>query len=245
MQRATSTFCPTDRSVAASSWATARAWARASNRGADSRQLRPRAKDTRGSAFPRTCGTMRARFARHRLPRAGARRVQVARCRSAKRPRVGRAHQRGVLFSTFSTLVSSGQSRTATGTSQARAGVGRGAGTGTATITRLEQLCEWLGSPAFEGVLCFDEAHRAKHFVPGKEDSTLTTKVARSVIELQRRLPRAQVVYASATGISDVGSMAFAERLGLWGQETISFFDRFTGRWLLPARHGSAGDACL
>lgn len=35
-------------------------------------------------------------------------------------------------------------------------------------------------------------------------------------MQLQRRLPKARVVYCSATGVSDVAHLAYAERLGLW-----------------------------
>ena len=41
-----------------------------------------------------------------------------------------------------------------------------------------------------------------------------------AVVQLQRALPRARVVYCSATGISDIKNMAFMERLGLWGSGT-------------------------
>jgi hypothetical protein len=40
------------------------------------------------------------------------------------------------------------------------------------------------------------------------------------VIELQRRLPNARVVYCSATGVSEVGNMAYMSRLGFWGRGT-------------------------
>ena len=42
---------------------------------------------------------------------------------------------------------------------------------------------------------------------------------------LQNRLPAARVLYASATGASEVNNLAYAVRLGLWGPET-SFADR-------------------
>ncbi|WP_073981542.1 strawberry notch-like NTP hydrolase domain-containing protein [Erythrobacter donghaensis] len=37
---------------------------------------------------------------------------------------------------------------------------------------------------------------------------------------LQNRLPKARVLYASATGASEVNNLAYAVRLGLWGPET-------------------------
>lgn len=43
---------------------------------------------------------------------------------------------------------------------------------------------------------------QAKNFVPGQDSKS--TKVAAAVIELQQRLPRARVLYCSATGVSEV-----------------------------------------
>jgi hypothetical protein len=37
-------------------------------------------------------------------------------------------------------------------------------------------------------------------------------------VRLQNLLPRARVLYVSATGASDVNNLAYATRLGLWGQ---------------------------
>ena len=42
------------------------------------------------------------------------------------------------------------------------------------------------------------------------------TKTAQLVLLLQRRLPMARVVYCSATGVSEIDQLAYAERLGLW-----------------------------
>src|SRR3546814_15837787 len=39
-------------------------------------------------------------------------------------------------------------------------------------------------------------------------------------VRIQNLLPRARVLYASATGASDVNNLAYATRLGLWGPET-------------------------
>eukprot|EP01043_Picozoa_sp_COSAG02_P033067 COSAG02_NODE_2239_length_9411_cov_3.663552_8_plen_247_part_00 len=45
-------------------------------------------------------------------------------------------------------------------------------------------------------------------------------------MELQKALPRARVLYCSATGVTDLENMAYMERLGLWGPGTQ--FDSFT-----------------
>ena len=59
----------------------------------------------------------------------------------------------------------------------------------------------------------------------GKEETS--SKVAVAVLELQRALPRARVVYCSATGCTDLSNMAYMERLGLWG--AFSGFRDFEG----------------
>lgn len=107
----------------------------------------------------------------------------------------------GVVFSTYATLVSSVQ---------------RGGVFSTSKHSRIQQLVNWCGGDNFDGCLIFDECHKAKNFVPGKEQNS--TKVALSVATIQRLLPKARVLYCSATGVTDVKNMAFMERLGLWGE---------------------------
>ena len=65
--------------------------------------------------------------------------------------------------------------------------------------------------------MLLDECHKAKNFDAGAETGS---KVAACVIELQRRCPDARVVYCSATGISEIGNMAYMQRLGFWGEGT-------------------------
>lgn len=57
------------------------------------------------------------------------------------------------------------------------------------------------------------------------------------LIPLCRMLPKARVVYCSATGVSDVKNLAYMERLGLWGEGTAyktfqNFLDTITQRGL-------------
>ena len=96
---------------------------------------------------------------------------------------------------------------------------------------RLEQILEWFAGGddekdekdgvkrerAASGCLIFDECHKAKNHNAGADTGS---KVAACVIELQRRLPNARVVYCSATGVSEVGNMAYLNRLGFWGRGT-------------------------
>ena len=41
---------------------------------------------------------------------------------------------------------------------------------------RLQQVVDWCGGPTFDGCIVFDECHKAKNFVPGKEAQS--TKVS-------------------------------------------------------------------
>jgi hypothetical protein len=71
----------------------------------------------------------------------------------------------------------------------------------------------------------FDECHKAKNV---QKDETSSSKVAQCVLKLQKQLPLARVVYASATGVAEVSDLAFMTRLGLWGDSTsFSNFDMF------------------
>lgn len=70
----------------------------------------------------------------------------------------------------------------------------------------------------------FDECHRAKNLCP--VGSSKPTKTGLTVLELQNKLPKARVVYASATGASEPRNMAYMTRLGMWGEGTP--FPEFT-----------------
>lgn len=87
--------------------------------------------------------------------------------------------------------------------------------------SRLQQVIDWAGDD-FEGVIGFDEAHEMGGVAGG--EGALGKKEGSqqgiSGVLLQNHLPGARVLYASATGASDVNNLAYAVRLGLWGQET-------------------------
>ncbi|XP_051894254.1 protein strawberry notch homolog 2-like [Pristis pectinata] len=108
------------------------------------------------------------------------------------------ATSEGVLFATYSALI---------GESQA----------GGQHRTRLKQILDWCGEH-FDGVIVFDECHKAKNVCVN--GSTKSTKTGLAVLELQNRLPYARVVYASATGASEPKNMAYMCRLGIWGEGT-------------------------
>lgn len=76
---------------------------------------------------------------------------------------------------------------------------------------------QWFGED-FDGVIIFDECHKAKHLVTTNAKNGSQT--GKAVEELQNKLPNARVVYASATGASEPRNMAYMVRLGLWGDGT-------------------------
>lgn len=106
--------------------------------------------------------------------------------------------KKGVIFATYSSLIGESQSN------------GK-------YKTRLKQLLHWCGED-FDGVIVFDECHKAKNLCPA--GSTKPTKTGLTVLELQKKLPKARIVYASATGASEPRNMAYMTRLGLWGAGT-------------------------
>ena len=104
---------------------------------------------------------------------------------------------RGIIFLTYATLRSVGRT-------------GR---------TRLEQLVEWCGSD-FEGVIAFDEAHAMANAAgsnDGARGGTAPSQQGIAGLRLQLALPRARILYVSATGATNVSNLAYATRLGLWG----------------------------
>ena len=92
---------------------------------------------------------------------------------------------------------------------------------GRADVTRLDQLLEWAGD-GFAGVIVFDEAHAMANAAGGEGSRGKVKGSEQGIagVRLQNLLPRARVLYASATGASDVNNLAYATRLGLWGPET-------------------------
>lgn len=87
--------------------------------------------------------------------------------------------------------------------------------------TRLDQILTWAGEN-FDGVIVFDEAHAMANAAGGEGSRGKVKGSEQGIagVRLQNLLPRARVLYASATGASDVNNLAYATRLGLWGPET-------------------------
>ncbi|XP_014204791.1 protein strawberry notch-like [Copidosoma floridanum] len=117
--------------------------------------------------------------------------------------------KKGVIFSTYSALIGE------TGLTSL----------GTKYTSRLKQLVQWCGED-FDGLIVFDECHRAKNLCPSV--SSKPSKTGLTVLELQNKLPKARVVYASATGASEPKNMAYMVRLGMWGKGSpFSTFNDF------------------
>lgn len=112
----------------------------------------------------------------------------------------------GVLFTTYATLRSDDR--------------------GT-RVSRVRQIVEWLGSD-FDGVIIFDESHAMQNAGGGKGErgDVAASQQGRAGLRLQHALPDARVVYASATGATTVHNLAYAQRLGLWGDKDFPFATR-------------------
>ncbi|KAM9337822.1 protein strawberry notch homolog 1 [Symphorus nematophorus] len=132
----------------------------------------------------------------------GAKNIQVHSLNKFKYGKISSKHngsvKKGVIFATYSSLIGESQS-------------------GGKYKTRFQQLLHWCGED-FDGVIVFDECHKAKNVCP--IGSSKPTKTGLAVLELQNKLPKARVVYASATGASEPRNMAYMNRLGIWGQKT-------------------------
>uniref|UniRef100_A0A8D0A8Q1 Protein strawberry notch homolog 1 n=1 Tax=Sander lucioperca TaxID=283035 RepID=A0A8D0A8Q1_SANLU len=111
---------------------------------------------------------------------------------------LNKVRYKGVIFATYSSLIGESQS-------------------GGKYKTRFQQLLHWCGED-FDGVIVYDECHKAKNVCP--IGSSKPTKTGLAVLELQNKLPKARVVYASATGASEPRNMAYMNRLGIWGHKT-------------------------
>lgn len=95
--------------------------------------------------------------------------------------------------------------------------------------SRLKQLVNWFGHGE-EGVIAFDEAQNLRNARNKNSKSSEISLQGLAALDIQDRLPNARVTYVSATSASDIASIGFAVRLGLWGAGTAfrnakRFFD--------------------
>lgn len=95
-----------------------------------------------------------------------------------------------------------------------------------------------LGGEKFDGLIMLDESHKAKTIELDGDGNAINvgkvktcSKTAAAVVTLQNLLPRARVVYCSATSVSEPQNLASMPRLGLWGPGTEypHFTDFLTG----------------
>lgn len=114
----------------------------------------------------------------------------------------------GILFTSYS-MLRSGEKKQATDTNQEKG------------KSRLKQITDWLG-PDFDGVIVFDESHKMGNVIPvkGKRGVKKPSQQAIAGVNLQLALPKARIVYVSATGATEIQNLGYASRLGLWGQGT-------------------------
>lgn len=93
--------------------------------------------------------------------------------------------------------------------------------------SRVRQIVDWLGAD-FDGVIVFDEAHAMANAAGGKGErgDQKPSQQGRAGLRLQHALPRARIIYVSATGATTVRNLAYAQRLGLWGGEDFPFATR-------------------
>ena len=94
--------------------------------------------------------------------------------------------------------------------------------------SRLDQIVAWLGED-FDGVIAFDEAHAMANAAGGGKGARGAKKASlqgMAGLALQNRLPKARVLYVSATGATTAENLAYAARLGLWGGPDAPFMSR-------------------
>ncbi|MFA6115454.1 MAG: strawberry notch family protein [Sphingomonas sp.] len=107
--------------------------------------------------------------------------------------------------------------------------------------SRLQQLLAWLGED-FDGVIAIDEAHELAN-AAGTDTQYGTQKGSEqglAGVRLQNLLPRACILYNSATGATDPANLCYTGRLGLWGQGSA-----FDTREAFMTAIGSGGIAAM
>lgn len=96
--------------------------------------------------------------------------------------------------------------------------------------SRAAQLIDWMnrGRGGARGLVAFDEAHRAPFF--RSEDTRSISKISTSILQLSSECPQAAILYSIPTGVSDIRSHGFLDRLGLWGTSCpYKTFEHFRG----------------
>lgn len=88
-------------------------------------------------------------------------------------------------------------------------------------VSRLDQILAWLGE-GFDGIVIFDESHALANAAPAASDfgDAVASQQGITGLRLQNALPRARILYVSATGATTPANLGYAMRLGLWGAGT-------------------------
>ena len=110
----------------------------------------------------------------------------------------------GIIFVTYDTLKGGTQSKG-----------------GKQGVKHLDTIKNWLGE-GFDGVIVFDEAHNMANLKPTKKKFGTGEPSEKAIAgnKFQAEVPDARIVYASATGATNIENLAYAQRLGLWGEGT-------------------------
>jgi hypothetical protein len=85
---------------------------------------------------------------------------------------------------------------------------------------RVAQVAAWA-TTSFDGPMLFDEAQCMRNAAGNEDRSGKRSAISGQGlggVALQDALPDARVVYASATGGTDVHNLGYCSRLGLWGE---------------------------
>lgn len=106
---------------------------------------------------------------------------------------------------------------------------------------RLNQIIDWLGIE-FDGVIVFDECHNMANAQTKKTEfgESAPSQKAMAGVLLQNLLPKARVLYVSATAATEISNFAYLERLGLWGEGTA-----FSNKNAFISKVGAGGMASM
>lgn len=129
----------------------------------------------------------------------------------------------GILFVTYDTLKGASKSG------------------GSEKVKHLDVIERWLGND-FDGVIVFDESHKMANLKPSQKGfgKAKASETAIAGDKFQSDMKNARVVYASATGATNVENLAYARRLGLWGEGS-----QFADETEFITKIGSSGIAAM
>lgn len=129
----------------------------------------------------------------------------------------------GILFVTYDTLKGASKSG------------------GSEKVKHLDVIERWLGND-FDGVIVFDESHKMANLKPSPKGfgKAKASETAIAGDKFQSDMKNARVVYASATGATNVENLAYARRLGLWGEGS-----QFADETEFITKIGSSGIAAM